>query len=492
MESNGQRNKIQVSQKTAELLRLAGKEYVLIPSYWPSAYIPHSLSQNVYRHWLTEREEKVECKGKGLMTTFWCEPYDSASGSVVSGSVFLSEQQIDLAADTAELQGAKLQRLVEWNISLFSGLLLEVMAKQGKVQRSTRSAGIKGALGNAYKEVQEEINLLQSSRAVEPAGYTPMQLSDAVRTQLRDLLMTIAALYQSHPFHNFEHCSHVVMSTRKMLNRIVENEREVQHKKGSMANYTFGVTSNPLNQFAIVFAALIHDLDHSGVSNAQLVEEKHPLAVAYEGRSVAEQNSLNMAWKLLMEPRFADLRDCIYTSEAEMALFRQVVVNAVMATDLFDKQLKEMRETRWTKSFTGVSATENDLSTENRKAAIVVDLIIQASDVSHTMQHFTVYKKWNMKLLDEMYTAYQNGRMGKDPMDSWYEGELWFFDNYIIPLAEKLRECQVFGVSCDEFLDYARDNRMEWEMKGREIVQQARTRLQSRALESTGKESFEI
>jgi hypothetical protein len=47
------------------------------------------------------------------------------------------------------------------------------------------------------------------------------------------------------------------------------------------------------------------------------------------------------------------------------------------------------------------------------------------------------------------------------------------YDNYVIPLAQKLRECQVFGVWCDEFLDYAQGNRMEWEMKGREIVQDA-------------------
>lgn len=41
-----------------------------------------------------------------------------------------------------------------------------------------------------------------------------------------------------------------------------------------------------------------------------------------------------------------------------------------------------------------------------------------------------------------------------------------------IPLAKKLRECGVFGVSCDEFLDYATDNRTEWEAKGVELVQQ--------------------
>ena len=45
-----------------------------------------------------------------------------------------------------------------------------------------------------------------------------------------------------------------------------------------------------------------------------------------------------------------------------------------------------------------------------------------------------------------------------------------FFDNYIIPLAKKLKECNVFGVSSDEYLSYAKANRDEWEQKGRQIV----------------------
>jgi hypothetical protein len=36
-----------------------------------------------------------------------------------------------------------------------------------------------------------------------------------------------------------------------------------------------------------------------------------------------------------------------------------------------------------------------------------------------------------------MIVAYQNGRVDKDPAENWYQGELGFFDNYIIPLAKK-------------------------------------------------------
>lgn len=83
-----------------------------------------------------------------------------------------------------------------------------------------------------------------------------------------------------------------------------------------------------------------------------------------------------------------------------------------------------------------------------------------------------VYARWNKRLFTELYKAYKEGRLGKDPSDGWYQGELGFFDFYIIPLAKKLFACGVFGVSSDEFLNYAQTNRKEWESKGKQIVQQ--------------------
>jgi hypothetical protein len=85
------------------------------------------------------------------------------------------------------------------------------------------------------------------------------------------------------------------------------------------------------------------------------------------------------------------------------------------------------------------------------------------------LQH--VYQKWNERLFREMYTAYKSGRIDKNPADGWYQGELAFFDNYVIPLAKKLDTCGVFGVSSDEYLNYAVQNRFEWETRGEDIVQ---------------------
>jgi hypothetical protein len=69
-----------------------------------------------------------------------------------------------------------------------------------------------------------------------------------------------------------------------------------------------------------------------------------------------------------------------------------------------------------------------------------------------------------------MYSAYRTGRSKKDPSEGWYKGEIWFFDNYAVPLTKKLDKCKVFGVASDECLNYAIDNRKEWESKGGKIV----------------------
>ena len=471
MESNGERNRIHVSQKTADLIALAGKQ-----------------------HWLSAREDKITAKGKGEMQTYWCEP-KSGAGSVVSGT---QSNQSENGMENVDLPNyvtnSQLTRLVDWNVDMFEGLLKSVVAQRAassinKASMKFDLSTVKHINGHPLDEVKEIVSFPKVLSKLNQAPGS-VELSSNVSSQLREYILEIAQMYRENPFHNFDHCSHVAMSTKKLLDRIATHEAET---RGQSSNHerdsSHGITSDPLTQFAIIFAALIHDVDHPGVSNDQLVRENSAVAITYNGKSVAEQNSVDVAWSLLMEPRFADLQVCIFANAAELQRFRQIAVNTVLATDLFDKDLKSLRESRWEKSFSEVTEAKRAQSCvdddSNRRATIILELVIQASDVSHTMQHFTVYKKWNMRLLEEMYDAFQSQRAAKDPTDGWYEGELWFFDNYIIPLAKKLRECGVFGVSCDEFLDYAKDNRMEWEMKGRDIVRLAKKALKARAMSSS-------
>jgi hypothetical protein len=150
-----------------------------------------------------------------------------------------------------------------------------------------------------------------------------------------------------------------------------------------------------------------------------------------------------------MDDRYSEFRNALCCDSTEHARFRQLVINNGMATDLGDKEMKALRNGRWDKAFhqeNGAedcgprTSNENPLDDINCKATIVIEHLIQASDVSHTMQHWHICRKWNEKLFNKMYHAYRAGRAEKNPADFWYEGELGFFDFYVIPLAKKIEK----------------------------------------------------
>jgi len=140
-----------------------------------------------------------------------------------------------------------------------------------------------------------------------------------------------------------------------------------------LAGHSYGITSDPLTQFAVIFSALIHDAEHPGVPNTQLVKEETPEAKKYQ-KSVAEQNSIHKAWDLLMTDEFQSLRQCIYTTEDEMRRFRQLVINVVLATDICDKDLGAERKARWAVAFADESPVNSTPAIDmDRKATIVIE-----------------------------------------------------------------------------------------------------------------------
>jgi hypothetical protein len=165
---------------------------------------------------------------------------------------------------------------------------------------------------------------------------TTVELGSAVMEQLRSYLTTIAILYRGNEFHCFEHATHVTMSVVKLLSRVVApaDLDRTDNAARDMHDHTYGITSDPLTQFAVVLSALIHDVDHRGVTNKQLAKEMDPVAEAYKNKSPAEQNSIDIAWSLLMEDDYGDLRRAVYATPDELERFRQLVVNVVMATDI--------------------------------------------------------------------------------------------------------------------------------------------------------------
>jgi 3'5'-cyclic nucleotide phosphodiesterase len=329
----------------------------------------------------------------------------------------------------AALLDPKTKRLVEWNADILLRLLRQVTANRQSVGVPSDSIDdMKVAEDNLIKrggivfdELADTISLPAYDSRAHKQDAGSIHVDQAVASQLRHYVASIASMYRTeNKFHNFEHCSHVTMSVNKLLNRIIGKQKG---EKGGEEEYvSYGILNDPVTQFAVVLSALVHDVgmsfqplvsislscpvlsrtsfchtvsDHYGVPNAQLVNEGASIAEKYRGKSVLEQNSVDVAWELLMDDSYTDLRRAIYCNKEELKRFRQIVVATVMATDIADAELKNQRNERWAKVFDG---RDSDCSSEkeaaDRKAIIVIEHIIQASDVAHTMQHWHIYRKW--------------------------------------------------------------------------------------------------
>lgn len=372
MESTGIRDRIQMSQETANLLSVAGK-----------------------KHWYEAREDTVVAKGKGAMNTFWLRTQENLEKRKRPSLPAEFRESVIEKASLDKLASEKTARLIDWNCDVLLRLLKQIVARRRMMakmkmnimslstNKSTRRQSMNTSFhgggvdesnenGTVIDEVKEIITLpkldLKLAKAQEEADS--IDLNETVVNELSEYVSNIAAMYRDNHFHNFEvriflasiffnhtvshefylsfqHASHVTMSVVKLLSRIVApsdllDEEVDKKKKGTrvsisvLHDHTYGITSDPLTQFACVLSALIHDADHPGVPNAQLVKEQTRIAVYYKNQSVAEQNSVDLCWDLLMDPKFRNLRETIYSNDVERARFRQLVVNSVMATGEHD------------------------------------------------------------------------------------------------------------------------------------------------------------
>lgn len=384
MESTGIPNCIQVSQETSDLLKKDGRD-----------------------SWLRSRDTKVQAKGKGDLQTYLLNINGvenmSRSGHSRGDQSKSENSDTDFdpilpMVDPMELE-AKRNRVAEWTVEVMAGVIKTLVAARRNHGIKTEPKSKIEALEHSYLQQQSssrtvidevaecivlpDYHAKTSSREIEDPGN--VVLDPEVVEELRNYVQTIASLYNDNPFHNFDHANHVVMSVNKLLSRIVAPDLDNSTAK-NLHDYTFGITSDPLVWFAVVFAALIHDVDHTGLPNAVLVKEERPVASLYKNQSVAEQNSFDMAWDLLMEPAYANLRATLYTTTDELRRFRQLVVNSVLATDIVDKDMKTLRNNRWDAAFD--SKNDDGQRSKLLKATIVIEHLIQASDVAHTMQHW--------------------------------------------------------------------------------------------------------
>jgi hypothetical protein len=97
-----------------------------------------------------------------------------------------------------------------------------------------------------------------------------------------EAFLTVARRHYSsrNAYHNFHHCADVTHATFMMLAGI----------RGAVSD---------LECYALLLAAVAHDLEHPGVSNAYLIKSRSPLAITYNDASVLENRHAACFFELI-------------------------------------------------------------------------------------------------------------------------------------------------------------------------------------------------
>eukprot|EP00980_Cylindrotheca_fusiformis_P019950 scaffold7025_cov123-Cylindrotheca_fusiformis.AAC.9 len=180
----------------------------------------------------------------------------------------------------------------------------------------------------------------------------PKSLTKQVMDEMKLYVGTILKGYREVPYHNFEHCYHVSVSVNKIMDMIVEPLGKFKPtEEEPLPPDTFGFKDDPLMQLAVLFAALVHDVEHQGIPNRQLANEDDDLAILYNDTSVAEQHSLCYAFSELLKPEYENLRDCLFPVKDDYRRFRKAVVNLVLCTDIADPERSQLTKSKWKEAF---------------------------------------------------------------------------------------------------------------------------------------------
>jgi len=225
--------------------------------------------------------------------------------------------------------------------------------------------------------------------------------------------------YRDNPFHNWVHAFTVLQVTSVILKQI-----------GTDINQYLTLQ----DIFALLVAALCHDMDHPGTTNTFHANSLSSLAVRYNDQSILEHHHSASLFALLAEKEL-DIFSGL--SKAEFQLVRKIVCSAVLGTDmaLHSKHLTQMQNH-------GATFDRNNL--QDRE--LVVSMILHTADLSNPAREFDLATKWAQLLAQEFtnqtIVERELGLPVAPHMESGFrpQNEIGFIGFFVLPLWTTMAE----------------------------------------------------
>ncbi|XP_023140402.1 dual specificity calcium/calmodulin-dependent 3',5'-cyclic nucleotide phosphodiesterase 1B isoform X2 [Amphiprion ocellaris] len=143
-----------------------------------------------------------------------------------------------------------------------------------------------------------------------------------------------------------------------------------------------------LEVMASLFAAAIHDYEHTGTTNNFHIHTKSEFALIYNDRSVQESHHLSAAFRLLQDDQ---MNIFINLTREEWMELRSLVIEMVLSTDMSSHllQVKSMK-----------SCLQQQERIDKPKA---LSLLLHTADISHPSKPWVLHSRWTKALMEEFF-----------------------------------------------------------------------------------------
>jgi len=158
--------------------------------------------------------------------------------------------------------------------------------------------------------------------------------------------------------------------------------------------------------FAILIAALCHDVGHPGMNNDYFIKARHDLAYRYNDIAVLENMHAALTFELINMP-YHKICENLQTDE-EWRTFRRVAICAILATDMkvhFELTAKLSNLASLDIVFTGEEGTEISENPEYRE--LIQKCVVHAADLSNPVLPTKLCEEWAYRVVVEFYQQAQ-------------------------------------------------------------------------------------
>ena len=210
-------------------------------------------------------------------------------------------------------------------------------------------------------------------------------------------------------------CSALRLNTDKLIAFVLEAENMMfehpYHNRRHVADVVAGmyvftlpggclydlVHSSPLAMLSVVFAATIHDLQHTGVNNNFLSKTLHPLAIRHSDKSVNESHHLSSAFDLLGQDDYNFMEN---VEREDLITFRSLVIEMVMATDM-KSHFSILDSFKMFQKARQEDPKSVKILTEMRN---VFCLAMKVADLFHCSRPLEMHHRWVDLITEEFFT----------------------------------------------------------------------------------------